>query len=142
MNLKFSLAPLFLLPLVALGCGGNTSRLKTHPVEGTVQFEGRPLEGAFVVLHPKGLSDPKFLPAHAQTDASGNFKATTYDAHDGAIAGEYSITVEYTQLVKTDDGVFAGPNLLPPRYSNRDLTQLTARVAEGSNKLPLINLTR
>src|SRR5439155_26298494 len=82
MNLKLKLIPLLLLPLLASGCGGgNVSRLKTHPVEGQVQFEGRPLEGAFEVLHPKGVTDPKILPAHAKTDAAGKFKATTYDAH-------------------------------------------------------------
>jgi hypothetical protein len=142
MTLKLKLLPLLALPLLAAGCGGNVSRLKTHPVEGSVQFEGRPLEGAFVVLHPKGLSDPKFLPAHAQTDAAGKFKATTYDAHDGAIAGEYSITVEFNPLVQTDDGVTAGPNLLPPKYASRETTDLTTRVAEGENKIPLINITR
>src|SRR5678815_5998609 len=77
-------------------------RLKTHPVEGFVQFEGRPLPNAFVVLHPKGLADAKVLPAHAKTDTSGKFKASTYDANDGAIAGEYSVMVEYQELVKTD----------------------------------------
>jgi hypothetical protein len=136
------LIPLLLLPLFAVGCGENIAHLKTHPVEGTVQFEGRPLEGAFVVLHPKGLSDPKLLPAHAQTDAAGKFQATTYDAHDGAIAGEFSITVEFSPLVQTDDGVVAGPNLLPVKYASRDTTDLTTRVAEGENKLPPINITR
>ena len=142
MNLKLTLLPLLVLPLAVLGCGENSSRLKTHPVEGSVQFEGRPLEGAFVVLHPKGASDPKFLPAHAKTDAMGKFKPSTYDALDGAIAGEYSVTVEYTQLVKTDDGVVPGPNLLPAKYANPTTTDVTIHIAEGENKLPVINLTR
>ena len=84
-----------------------------------MHFEGRPLPGAFVALHPKGLADKKVLPAHAKTDAAGKFKASTYDANDGAIAGEYSVTVEYQELVKTDDGIVAGPNLLPPKYKMR-----------------------
>ena len=80
MNLKLKLIPLLFVPLLAVGCGGDgISRLKTHPVEGLVQFEGRPLEGAFVVLHPKGVSDPKHLAAQAKTDATGKFKPTTYD---------------------------------------------------------------
>src|SRR5687768_13891650 len=142
MKLNLKLIPLLFVPLLLAGCGGDASRLKTHPVEGTVQFEGRPLEGAFVVLHPKGLSDPKNLPAHAKTDAMGKFKTSTYDAHDGAIAGEYSVTVEYAQLVRTEDGVVSGPNLLPARYASPSTTDVTIRVAEGDNKLPIINLAR
>jgi hypothetical protein len=44
MKLILRLLPILLLPLLLAGCGGNAGRLKTHPVEGTVQFEGRPLE--------------------------------------------------------------------------------------------------
>jgi hypothetical protein len=142
MKPNLNLIVLLLLPLASAGCGSNVSRLPTHPVEGFVQFEGRPLPGAFIVLHPKGLADQKVLPAHAKTDASGKFKASTYDANDGAIAGEYSVTVEYQELVKTDDGVVAGPNLLPPKYANPQTTDVTIRVAQGENKLPVINLTR
>jgi len=142
MKPNLNLIVLLLLPLASAGCGSNVSRLPTHPVEGFVQFEGRPLPGAFIVLHPKGLADQKVLPAHAKTDASGKFKSSTYDANDGAIAGEYSVTVEYQELVKTDDGVVAGPNLLPPKYANPQTTDVTIRVAQGENKLPVINLTR
>lgn len=142
MKLTLHLIPLLFLTLLAAGCGGDSSRLKTHPVEGFVQFEGRPLPGAFVVLHSKGVTDPKILSAHAKTDASGKFKASTYDADDGAIAGEYSVTVEYQELVQSDAGFTAGPNLLPPKYASPATTDVTIRVAEGENKLPIINLTR
>ena len=142
MKLKFQFIPLLFFPLLAAGCGDSVSRLKTHPVEGFVHFEGRPLPGAFVVLHPKGLADKKVLPAHAKTDAAGKFKASTYDANDGAIAGEYSVTVEYQELVKTDDGIVAGPNLLPPKYASASTTDVIIRIAEGDNKLPVINLSR
>jgi len=142
MKTCLSIIPFLLLPLLVVGCGGENSRLKTHPVEGFVQFEGRPLPNAFIVLHPKGLADAKVLPAHAKTDTSGKFKASTYDANDGAIAGEYSVTVEYQELVRTDDGVVAGPNLLPPKYASPQTTDVNVRVAEGENKLPVINLTR
>ena len=142
MKPKFQVIPLLFFPLLAAGCGDSVSRLKTHPVEGFVHFEGRPLPGAFVVLHPKGLADKKVLPAHAKTDAAGKFKASTYDANDGAIAGEYSVTVEYQELVKTDAGYEPTPNLLPPKYASKTTTDLTVRIAEGENKLPIINLTR
>jgi len=142
MKLKIQLIPLLFLPLLAAGCGRDASRLPTHPVEGFVQFEGRPLPNAFVVLHPKGLADKKILPAHAKTDAAGKFKASTYDSGDGAIAGEYSVTVEYQELVKTVDGVFAGPNLLPPKYANPQTTDVSIHVAEGDNKIPVINIHR
>jgi len=143
MNLNLKLVPLLFVPLIALGCGGgDVSRLKTHPVEGVVQFEGKPLEGAFVVLHPKGVNDPKHLAAQAKTDATGKFKPATYDTSDGAIAGEYSVTVQYFNLVNTADGIKAGPNVLPEKYANPATTDITIRVAEGENKILVINITR
>lgn len=138
----FSLLIAGIAALAITGCGpAGPERLKVHPVEGQVQLDGQPLAGAFVVLHPK-LTDPKYVRAHAQTDAAGKFKATTYDANDGAIAGDYAITIEYQPIVKTDDGYSPAPNQLPPKYASPATTDVVVRIAEGENKLPVINLKR
>lgn len=129
--------------LLAAGCGGQgTDRVQTFPVEGQVKFEGKPMANAFVVLHPKQGVDPKVTSARGQTDEQGNFKVSTYDSGDGAPLGEYSVTIEYCRIVKTAEGYSRSPNLLPAKYSSPQSTILTARVAEGTNKLEPFDLRR
>ena len=125
------------------GCGAkNADRLPVFPVEGLVTLNGQPLPNAFVVLHPKGTSDSRALAARGQTDQHGQFKVTTYDAGDGAPAGEYAVTVEYHQLIGSGGSLEPGPNVLPPKYASPDATDLSVRVAEGPNTLPPIELRR
>ena len=81
---------LFLLMLLAtlIGCGGNSGP-RTVPAGGTVKYKGQPLAGANVAF----LGDGKNPPALAITDASGNFTLTTTSANDGAVPGQYQVTI-------------------------------------------------
>ena len=125
------------------GCGSDgIERVPVVKVEAKVLFEGHPLKGAFVVLHPKSGVNPKALPARGYVDEQGVLKPTTYNDGDGVAPGEFAVTVEYRPLVQTGDGAAAGPNLLPERYSNPQTTDLVIRVAEGTNSIPPLNLTR
>ena len=125
------------------GCGGSgVERVNVVPVQTKVLFEGRPLAGAFVVLHPKANSNPKVLPARGYVDKEGNLKPTTYDAGDGVAPGDYAVTVEWRQLVQIGSDYEPGPNVLPPRYANPQTTDLQIRVAEGAKEVPPLNLTR
>jgi len=62
----------------------------------TVTYRGAPVEGATVTLHPS-TQDGK--PAFGRTDAQGRAVLGTFDAGDGAIPGDYGVTV-----VKTEGG--------------------------------------
>lgn len=128
---------LLLLTLFSLGCGqAEPERVAVFPVTGQVLFEGRPAAGAVVTFHPKDKNI--VIPApHARADAQGNFVLTTYRAEDGAPVGEYLITVELRRIVPHDGEYVPGPNLLPPKYSVPKTTDLVARVAEGSNTVPI-----
>lgn len=85
-----------LVPMVALfgvtlwtaGCGPKLP--KTVPVSGTVTYNGKPLEKATVSFAPQ---DPAIRPADGKTDASGNFKISTFNPADGVMPGQYKITV-------------------------------------------------
>lgn len=114
--------------------------MKVHPVEGQLNWNGQPLAGAFVVLHPVDKSDARVLPARAQTDETGKFQVTTYEQADGAATGEYVVTVEYFRPVKNGSGFEPGPNVMPPKVSRPDLTDIKVRIAEGKNTLEPISL--
>ena len=61
---------LVVLSLLAfVGCSpAANDRVPVYPVEGTVSFGGKPIEGALIVFHPQAGSDPK---SPASTRASG-----------------------------------------------------------------------
>ncbi len=106
-------------------------------------FDGRPLTGAFVVLHPKGSTDGKPAPRpHAQAAADGSFTLTSYESNDGAPAGDYTLTVEYRALVNRGGDVTAGPNVLPPKYSRAETSPVAVQIAAGRNILPEIQITK
>jgi hypothetical protein len=76
--------------LVALallvGCGKRT---KTVPVSGIVKIDGVPLKDARVTFHP--IDGGKM--AFGNTDAEGRFTLTTSNSNDGAVPGQYRVTV-------------------------------------------------
>jgi hypothetical protein len=127
---------------LSAGCGkADTNCLPVFPVKGQVQFEGRATPGALVVLHPARVDSQTPRP-RGKVDKDGAFALSTYSANDGAPTGDYTVTVEWQGLVGSGEDVRLGPSLLPPKYSNPRTSDLRARVVEGSNQLPPIQLRR
>lgn len=135
---------LFLLANLALGTwtgcgggGGDASRPQVTPAGGTVLYKGQPVEGAMVVFVPQGHDQG----AAGRTDASGKFALQTFDPNDGAVPGEYKVTVTKSEMAAapaaatSDDYEAPTPSqeraLLPNRYSKPDSSQLTATVTEA-----------
>jgi hypothetical protein len=138
------LAAAGLLAAVA-GCGSSqpSDRLPVFPATGKIVFDGRPLTGAFVVLHPKGSADGKPAPRpHGQAQADGSFALTSYESNDGAPAGDYTLTVEFRALVNRGGDVTAGPNVLPSKYSRAETSPVVVQIASGQNILPEIQITK
>ncbi len=125
------------------GCSkGASDRVAVYPVEGTVTFQGKPVPGAMVVLHPKDPADPRVIPARGYVGEDGKFILSTYDNGDGVAPGEYTVTVTLYQPIRSGDGAVPGPNVLPRKYESPTTTDLVVRVAEGVSELPPLNLTR
>ena len=76
------------------GCGPRTRLEGLAPVEGTVTFRGKPVEGASVVFVPAVAGKRA---AVGTTDATGRFRLTTKDPGDGALPGAYAIAVSKTE---------------------------------------------
>jgi hypothetical protein len=133
-------AVLFVLAL-APGCSKKSApRLPVHPVAGQVTFNGQPAPGAFVVFHPKDPASGCPSP-NAVADKQGNFSLSTYAAGDGAPVGEYVVTVVWRTMLQNNGEYEPGPNLLPPAVARPTTSKLVARVAEGTNSVP-IKITR
>jgi hypothetical protein len=82
--------------VAVLGCSGEDkgNRLPTAPVEVTVTYKGKPVDGAMVTLIPIGNV---VVPANGLTNSSGKAKMFTYESGDGALLGTHKV-----QIVKQD----------------------------------------
>jgi hypothetical protein len=140
-RLALLLLVVFLAGIAGCGSSQDPNRLQVFPAKGQIAFPGKPVGGAFVVLHPKAATGSQLVRPRGNVREDGTFSLTTYDANDGAPAGEYKVTVELHNLVKRANGdVSLGPNIVPKQYGNPKTSPLTVRIAEGENSLPPIML--
>ncbi|QDT55176.1 hypothetical protein Pan44_32180 [Caulifigura coniformis] len=130
-----------LLLLLITGCGGS-ERPALVEVTGTVTLDGRPLEGAQVVLKPIKVDDPKFQrPARATTDAQGKFTPNAYGDAKGLPPGTYGVGVSKREVVgklpdnfNTENPALTPANfrlLVPKPYESPDTSNLEIEIAPG-----------
>lgn len=147
---SFPLA-LLVATMMMVGCGEGTQddRPARAKVTGTVTHNGSPVEGATVSLQPASGSGQGAI---GKTDASGKFTLTTYTPGDGALPGEYKISVskvEVTSMVSEEEALklqeqgrpippAQTKQLLPQKYGNTETSGLTTTVeADQENQLDI-----
>jgi len=75
---------------VIAGCGrAQRWPALTEPTTAVVRLDGKPLEGALVMLGPVG----KGYASQGTTAADGKATLTTFRRGDGAVAGDYKVLV-------------------------------------------------
>jgi hypothetical protein len=129
-----------ILVIALAGCGPKTKtgQHPTFPVTGKVLLNGTPLEGATVTFHPTGKS----VGASGTTNATGEFRLTTYEQNDGAVVGSFKVTVKKTEeagkakeiapgVLDPNGAVTAAKSLVPAKYTTPEQTDLTANVTEA-----------
>ncbi|MHB0954906.1 MAG: carboxypeptidase-like regulatory domain-containing protein [Pirellulaceae bacterium] len=82
---------------IAVGGCSKSSLSGLEPVKGTVTKGGQPLEGANVTFHPAGTTGIRA--ATGVTDAAGVFTLTTLQPGDGAMPGNYNVTIGKTETI-------------------------------------------
>jgi hypothetical protein len=133
------------LVLGVCGCGGA----KPIKVKGTVTFDGQPLPNGLVKFIPTAERGRE---ATGVTDDKGIFQLETFSSADGALPGDYKITVDYQEPVSQTE--VAAPQkgqsmkamwdatqkamkqqqkkapkfVIPPKYGDRKETPLQQRV--------------
>ncbi|MFM8283308.1 MAG: hypothetical protein ACKOCW_07085 [Planctomycetaceae bacterium] len=130
----------------AAGCSGGPKRPPTVKVTGKVTMNGTPVPGATVSFQPSATGGRA---AVGITDGAGQYVLTTFEAGDGAIAGDYGVAI-----VKSETGAAAGlssnansddyvppeglkepppaKSLIPPRFGSPRESGLRATVGGGS----------
>jgi hypothetical protein len=133
----------FIAAVVFVGCGrSGPQRVTTHPTKGRVTYQGQPVSGAFLALHPKASPRPDVPTPTAIVQPDGTFTATTYESGDGVPEGDYVVTLQWRKATKSGGEFVPGPNLLPTKYSSPATSNVIVRVATGRNELPPISLKR
>lgn len=145
--------------LAPSGCGGGSSAseaVKTVAVSGVVTYRGQPVEGATVTFLPgTGVTDQNAKAAFGVTDAQGRYSLTTAQANDGAVPGNYLVTIskqmavgrqpdpadeEKDYIPPEPDGSessFKAPDpvtLLPPKFATPTTSGLTATVTDDGGQ--------
>jgi hypothetical protein len=99
---KLCQATVLTLTVALIGCGSGGDFADTVPVSGTINLGGAPLAGAKVTFVVKGTEGRS---ASGLTDDSGKFKLTTFDTDDGAIPGDYVVTVSIPKADPESDAI-------------------------------------
>lgn len=153
-SLKLCYSAAIMTAFFMSGCGGGAvgggDRQPVHRTSGKITLEGAPVAGATVTFSPKGSGPP----ATGKTNANGEYKLTTYDAEDGATAGDFVVLVVKSSApasVDPDAGHDADgsggegdamhaaqpaadepESALPRKYSRVEDSDLTATVSAGA----------
>jgi hypothetical protein len=106
----------------------------THPVQGTLLVDGKPIAGVLVIFHPQGAADPQMVRSYGRTEKDGRFTLSTYKPGDGAPAGKYIVTA----LIQDPDNE---ANALPAHVGVPATSKLWAVVQEGANDLPVFRIS-
>lgn len=107
--------------LAATGCGKND----LMSGQGTVNYQGKPLDHGRVGFHP-GAGRPSFGEIH-----DGKFLLTTHKPNDGVAVGKYRVTVHCDVPANPTDAFSDRVSLIPARYQKPETSGLTAEVKSG-----------
>jgi len=94
-------APKGLLLVLLVGLAGCGAQAKPVKVAGIVALDGKPFSGATVTFSPAEGSGKS---ASGRSEEDGSFQLTTFKPDDGAVPGEYKITVSFSETETTTGG--------------------------------------
>jgi major membrane immunogen (membrane-anchored lipoprotein) len=124
------------------GCGADEGRVPVHEARGKVIVAGEAPDGALIVLYPApGASAPDLRPS-GRVKPDGTFALTTYDADDGAPAGDYAATIQWNKIIKVGSDFKAGPNIVPAKYAAAETSPWKIKIAAGANELAPLDITK
>ena len=138
---------------VLTGCGRSQKwPALTEPTTAVVRLDGKPVEGALVILGPVGTG----YASQGTTATDGRATLTTFRSGDGAVAGQYQVLVSWEEVRRNPAVTIPDPavdleahrvaleaanragltthlrrQLLPQRYVSFDTSGLDTEIRRG-----------
>jgi 5-hydroxyisourate hydrolase-like protein (transthyretin family) len=120
--------------LFLTSCSGNPyGDHPPHPVSGTLLVNGKPADGAEIVLIHLG-DWGRYVVPKATTDEEGRFTLSTYGMEDGAPVGEYEVEITWPAFRR---GKNVGPDRLGGKFTDHKTSGVKAKIEETTTELPL-----
>lgn len=122
---------LLMATLAATVFGCSDGRVRRYPVNGIVQVDGKPLVGnSECVL--RFLPTDGARPSTGIIGPDGSFTLSTYEKGDGCPKGTYTVVI-----IATETSAGKMTYLVPPRYAEKDKTDLKAEISGATDSLIL-----
>jgi hypothetical protein len=136
----------FGLAFLLTGCGGGVERPPLGKVSGKVTYNGKPVTSGSVIFTPtKGDTGGHIATGNIQSD--GSYTLTTFDTGDGAVLGQYVVTIEargQTPMTgppidpKTKRPMYVpSKSTIPEKYGSVERTPFRVTVEPGSKTVDL-----
>jgi len=127
---------LTLVSAAALVAGCSRSPEPTYSVQGTVTYQGKPLDGGTVLFDQMapGPSGQRYT-ARGRIDAGGRYSLSTFGDGDGAPAGRYRVAVAEAAPALAKETDVAPPPTIPTQYSSVESSGLEYEVKPQSNEI-------
>lgn len=122
------------LVLVLASCSGEGCP-PLHPVRGAATYRNKPAARAVVVLRPVAPGPLKNTLPHGEVGPDGAFRVGTYEAGDGAPAGEYVVTVTWPETRTDPAGDPVTTDRLRGRFADPARGAWKVTIREGDNEL-------
>jgi hypothetical protein len=109
-----------------VGCGGP-AKPAPAPVSGkVVTKQGKECDGALVVFHPSAPGRSADAKPVGTTSTDGSFSLTSFETGDGALPGDYGVTIVWpgstktksAQIALSSEGGGGGADQLAGRYGD------------------------
>jgi len=110
--------------------GKSESGPRTYKVTGNVSYQGKPVPEATLLFKKVDQSRG----AVGQTNSDGKFQLTTFELDDGALVGEYQVSIvcyEKPRLNASEAEMYHLKNKLPAKYEDVKKSGLTATVVDN-----------
>ena len=128
-----------LVALFCIGCGprNNPHFEKTVSINGKITLgNGSPVRGGLITLHPKDATKSE---SRGTIDKDGRFTLGTYKINDGAMPGQYTVTVEPIVFDKTGNPRPDKSLGIPPKYTSSESSDLVVEIKdEPSQELNVV----
>jgi hypothetical protein len=142
----------FVAILAVIGCGDSSGLEKRYPVSGNVTYKGQPVPKGNVFFVP--VDSTKGRSAGGEISEDGSYTLTTAEEGDGALPGEYKVSVISQDIdmsaVLKEAGGGAGrqsetfrkatkqaKDLVPKKYGDPETSGLRKTVETRSNTINL-----